>query len=61
VTGDPGKLAGDVDGAFVWGDFHRVFLGRGARDDIVQCHLCELLIPDADRAGHLADHRAATS
>jgi hypothetical protein len=53
-----GVLAGGTGPAFAWGDFHRVFLGRGEREDLVQCHRCWLVIADEDRAAHLRSHRS---
>jgi hypothetical protein len=41
---------------FVWGDFHRVFLGAGEREDLVQCHKCWRIVADDERAAHLRWH-----
>lgn len=53
-----GVLAGGTGPAFAWGDFHRVFLGVGEREDLVQCHRCWLVVADDERSAHLRGHRS---
>jgi hypothetical protein len=53
MGGDAGVLASGT----TWGDFHRVFLGAGEREDLVQCHRCYRIVADEERTAHLRWHK----